>query len=120
MRLLKSAGAVAAIGLLVAGCSAPTASDHAGSTSSPPPPSSPQRTQMVTFTSTMAALTLPAAVSRPTVFASGGRLLVVGGLTAADDEQPSPRCEHSRARHGCGKRQRCHRGCERHHLCALR
>jgi len=68
----------------VAGCSAPTASDHAGSTSSPPPPSSPQRTQMVTFTSTMAALTLPAAVSRPTVFASAGRLLVVGGLTAAD------------------------------------
>jgi hypothetical protein len=39
---------------------------------------------MVTFTSSMAPFKLPAAVSRPTVFAAGDGLLIVGGLTVAD------------------------------------
>jgi hypothetical protein len=39
---------------------------------------------MVAFTSSMAPFTLPQAVSRPTVFAAGEGLLIVGGLTAAD------------------------------------
>ncbi|MEP7193129.1 MAG: kelch repeat-containing protein [Actinomycetota bacterium] len=36
------------------------------------------------FTSSMTPFTLPQAVSRPTVFAAGQGLLIVGGLTAAD------------------------------------
>jgi hypothetical protein len=39
---------------------------------------------MTAFTSSIAPFRLPAAVSRPTVFAAAGGLLVVGGLTAAD------------------------------------
>lgn len=87
-RLASSAYAVAAVGLLVAGCSAPTASAPASSQSLSPstsaPVTSPGGTPMMTFTSSIAPFKLPAAVSRPTVFAAAGGLLVVGGLTAAD------------------------------------
>ena len=89
VRLLSPAYAAAAVGLLAAGCSSPTVSAPARSQASPPPTSppatSPGRKQMMTVSSTMAPFTLPAAVSRPTVFAAGEGLLVVGGLTAADN-----------------------------------
>jgi len=78
----------------VVGCSAPTVSGTARSQSTPPPTTSrsttsspaasPGHSQTVMLTSSMASFTLPAAVSRPTVFAAGEGLLVVGGLTAAD------------------------------------
>lgn len=88
-RLLNSAYAVAAVGLLVAGCSTQTVSAPARSQSTPqttsPPSTSPVHPQTATFTSSMAPFTLPAAVSRPTVFAAGDGLLVVGGLTTADN-----------------------------------
>jgi hypothetical protein len=93
MRLLSSAVAATAVGLLVVSCSTPTASTPGRSPSSaaqasPVPgsstPTSRRTATSVTLTSTLAPFTLPAAVSRPTVFASAGGLLVVGGLTAAD------------------------------------
>jgi len=87
-RLLSSSYAVAAVGLLVAGCSTPGLSTPARSLSSrfptPPPATSSGRPQTVELTSSMAPFTLPQAVSRPTVFAAGDGLLIVGGLTAAD------------------------------------
>jgi hypothetical protein len=87
-RLLSSTFAVSAVGLPALGCSnqtptAPTRSPSARPGASVPAPS-PAHQQMVTFTSSMAPFKLPAAVSRPTVFAAGDGLLMVGGLTAAD------------------------------------
>jgi hypothetical protein len=82
-RLSSSMYAVAAVGLLVVGCSAPTDPAPTRSLTSPPA-TSPRPTQLLAFTSTMAPFTRPAAVSRPTVFAAGDGLLVVGGRTAAD------------------------------------
>ena len=88
-RPLSSAYAVAAVGLLAAGCSTTTVSAPVRSQSRPPtnslPATSSAHTQTTTPTSSMAPFTLPAAVSRPTVFAAGEGLLVVGGLTAADN-----------------------------------
>lgn len=73
---------------MAVGCSAPTASGPALSQSSPPVTSaqskSPSHPQSLTFTSSVAPFTLPAPVSRPTVFSAGVGLLVVGGLTTAD------------------------------------
>jgi hypothetical protein len=87
-RLLSTACAVAAVALLVAGCSTPGVSAPTRSRPSPPPTSQPEaapdRTQTVAFTSSLSSFTLPEAVSRPTVFAEGEGLLVVGGLTSAD------------------------------------
>jgi Kelch motif len=88
-RLLSSAYAVAAVGLLVVGCSTPGVSAPTRSRPSPPttpaPATTADRTQTVASTSSVtASFTLPGAVSRPTVFAEGEGLLVVGGLTAAD------------------------------------
>jgi len=90
-RLLGSAYAFAAVGLLAVGCSAPTVSAPARPESSKPATplatssaTSPVPAQMVKVSATMAPFTLPAAVSRPTVFPAGAGLLVVGGLTAAD------------------------------------
>jgi len=93
IRLFSSAYAAAAVGVLVVGCSAATGSAPAGSQPSRPmtprataasPAVSHRQSPTVTLTLSMAAFTLPAAVSRPTVFATGERLLVVGGLTSAD------------------------------------
>jgi len=87
-RLLRSAYAVAAAGLLLSGCStsgasAPTRSQTSSpSTSRPASPASPAQT--VAVTASMASFALPEAVSRPTVFAAGEGLLVVGGLNKAD------------------------------------
>jgi hypothetical protein len=87
-RLLSSTSAVAAMGLLVVGCSSQTVSARPRTKSArpetSPPTTSRARPQTVTFASSTAAFKLPAAVSRPTVFAAAGELLVVGGLTAAD------------------------------------
>jgi hypothetical protein len=93
MPLLNSAYAVAAVAVPVAGCSAPTISAPAPSQSTPsttsPAKTSAQaaspHTQTVTLTSSIAPFTLPAAVSRPTVFSASEGLLVVGGLTTADN-----------------------------------
>lgn len=78
-----SAYAVAAVALLVAGCSAPTASAPSQSLSpaTSAPVTSPGGTPMMTFASSMAPVRLPAAVSRPTVFAAAGGLLIVGDPT---------------------------------------
>jgi hypothetical protein len=96
MRLLSSASAVAAAGLLAAGCSASNVSAPARSQSpepttpptKPPAATSPGPTPAVTLSSTLAPFTLPAAVSRPAVFVADAGLLVVGGLTAADSTTP--------------------------------
>jgi hypothetical protein len=99
-------GRVAAVGLLTVSCSAPTGSSpaaesspsssraHAATAPGSAAPTSPTQTAAagtpaVTLTSALAAVTLPAAVSRPTVFATVGGLLVVGGLTAADSTTSS-------------------------------
>ena len=87
-RLLSSTFAVTAVGLLALGCSsqtptAPTRSPSARPAASVAAPSLAHQS-MVTFTSSMAPFKLPAAVSRPTVFAAGDGLLIVGGLTVAD------------------------------------
>lgn len=86
--LLNSALSVAAIGVLAVGCSSPTVPAPARSQSAPPatapPATAPPHPRTVTFNSSMAPFTLPATVSRPTVFTAGDGLLVVGGLTAAD------------------------------------
>ena len=89
IRPFSSAFAAAAVGVLVVGCSAATGSAPAGSqpsrlTTASSPAASLSHSPTVTLTLSMAPFTLPAAVSRPTVFASGERLLVVGGLTTAD------------------------------------
>lgn len=93
LRPWGSAYAAAAIGLVVVGCSAPAVSAPARSKSSAAstsaaaasaPAISPARSTVMKLSSRMALFTLPAAVSRPTVFAAGEGLLVVGGLTAAD------------------------------------
>ena len=106
MRLLNAACAVTAVGLLTVSCSTPTGSSpaaesspsssraHAATAPGPAAPGSPTQTAAagtpsVMLTSALAAFTLPAAVSRPTVFATGGGLLVVGGLTAADSTTSS-------------------------------
>ena len=91
-RLLSSALSVAAVGLLTLSCSTPTASAPTRTQPSPrqsstlvgAPPATAAGTATGAFTSSFAPFTLPAAVSRPTVYASGDGLLVVGGLTAAD------------------------------------
>jgi hypothetical protein len=85
----SSAFAAAAVGVLVVGCSAATGSAPAGSQPSrlataSSPAASLGHSPIVRLTLSMAPFTLPAAVSRPTVFAAGERLLVVGGLTTAD------------------------------------
>jgi hypothetical protein len=95
MPLSSSAYAVAAMGVLVVGCSAPPTDSASARSRSTPPATSPAKTSAqtaspghpprVTLTSSMAPFTLPAAVSRPTVFAAGKGLLIAGGLTAADN-----------------------------------
>ena len=87
-RLLSSTFAVTAVGLLALGCSSQTPTAPPRSPSARPAASvaapSLAHQSMVTFTSSMAPFKLPAAVSRPTVFAAGDGLLIVGGLTVAD------------------------------------
>jgi hypothetical protein len=86
-QLWRSAYAVAVVGVLVVGCSAQTASAPSPLQSSPPVTSAhttPSSDASLTFTSSVAPFTLPAPVSRPTVFSEGQGLLVVGGLTTAD------------------------------------
>jgi hypothetical protein len=97
-RLLSSTLAVSAVGLLALGCSSQTPTAPTRSTSARPaasvPAASPSHQQVVTFTSSMAPFKLPAAVSRPTVFAAGDGLLIVGGLTAADTTTRQDNCPY--------------------------
>lgn len=95
---------VVASGVFLVGCAAsgvtsPTSSPTVVSSPAPgsPPASaqsaathtSPATTRTLTVTSALAPFTLPSAVSRPIVFPLGGGLLIVGGLTAADQTTPS-------------------------------
>ena len=96
-RLLSSTLVVAAVGLLALSCSTPTVSAPPRTQPSPrqssprasTPPATAAGTAPWELTSSIAPFTLPAAVSRPTVYASGNGLLVVGGLTAADSTTQS-------------------------------
>ena len=91
MRLLNSVCAAAAVGFLVGGCAGASASTHSDAPVSRPaatrsarPPTSGVTTRLLTITSALAPFRLSSAVSRPIVYPSGGGLLIVGGLTAAD------------------------------------
>ena len=86
--LLSPTFAVAAVGLVAADCSTQNVSGPRPAQplrpASSPPATSTAHLPQVRCTSSMAAFRLPAAVSRPTVFAGGKGLLVVPGMTASD------------------------------------
>ena len=96
VRPLNSACALAAVGVLLAGCSTSTVAAPADgsqpSRSRSGGPSSavaPRGRGPISVTSGLAPFTLPASVSRPVVYPRGAGLLVVGGLTSADRTSPA-------------------------------